>query len=57
MASQTMALVNQHVQSERGNSLYLAVVKATSAPNASLAMQVLHDANLYRRTFGVFTFW
>jgi len=36
MSSQTMALIKAHMQSEHGNnSLYLAVVKATSAPNAS----------------------
>jgi len=57
MASQTSAVVKAHMQSEHGNnSLYLAVVKATSAPNASVAMQILHDANLYAKTFGVFTF-
>ena len=35
---------------------YLAVVKATTAPNTSVSMQLLHEANLYSKTFGVFTF-
>ena len=57
MATQTSALVKNHIQSEYGaNSLYLAVVKATNAPNVSVALQILHEANLYEKTFGVFTF-
>ena len=57
MASQTCALVNGHIQSEHGaNSLYLAVVKSTIAPNVSVALQILHEANLYEKTVGVFTF-
>ena len=57
MASQTCALVKGHIQSEHGaNSLYLAVVKATTAPNVSVALQILHEENVYKKTFGVFTF-
>jgi hypothetical protein len=57
MASQTEAVVKAHVQSEHGsNSLYLAIVKATQAPNTSNAMRLLNDASLYGKTFGVFTF-
>jgi len=57
MASQTCALVKRHIQSERGaNSLYLAVVKATIAPNLSDALRILHESNLYEKTLGVFTF-
>jgi hypothetical protein len=44
MATQTSALVKNHIQSEYGaNSLYLAVVKATNAPNVSVALQILHE--------------
>jgi hypothetical protein len=57
MASQTCALVKRHIQSERGaNSLYLAVVKATIAPNLSDALGILHKSDLYKKTLGVFTF-
>jgi len=57
MASQTCALVKRHIQSEHGdNSLYLAVVKATIAPNLSDALRILHESNLYTKTLGVFTF-
>ena len=57
MAMQTTALIKEYLQSPQGkNSLFLAVVKATSAPNSSVAMQILHEANLYTKTFGVFTF-
>jgi hypothetical protein len=57
MASQTSALVKRHIQSENGaNSLYLAVVKATIAPNLSDALGILHKSNLYKKTLGVFTF-
>ncbi len=57
MASQTSALVKRHIQSENGaNSLYLAVVKANLAPNQSDALGILREANLYDKTFGVFTF-
>jgi hypothetical protein len=57
MASQTCALVKRHIQSEDGaNSLYLAVVKATIAPNLSDALRILHESNLYKKTLGVFTF-
>jgi hypothetical protein len=57
LASQTLALVKGHIQSEHGaNSLYLAVVKATIAPNISVALQLLHEADVCEKTFGVFTF-
>jgi hypothetical protein len=57
MASQTTSLIKAHLQSKSSShSLYLAVVKATAAPNTSVAMQLLHEANLYSKTFGVFTF-
>ena len=57
MASQTEAVVKTHMQSEHGsNSLYLAIVKATSRPNTSPAMKILHENKLYDKTFGVFTF-
>ena len=57
MATQTAAVVKAHVQSEHGShSLYLAVVKATRAPSTSHAMQILHEADLYPKTFGIFTF-
>ena len=57
MATQTSALVKNHIQSEYGaNSLYLAVVKASNAPNVSVALQILHEANLYEKTFEVLTF-
>ena len=57
MASQTEAVVKAHMQSEHGsNSLYLAIVKATSAPNTSNAIKILNEAQLYGKTFGVFTF-
>ena len=57
MASQTEAVVKAHMQSEHGsNSLYLAIVKATSAPNTSNAIKLLNEAQLYGKTFGVFTF-
>ena len=57
MASQTTSLIKAHMQSQEGShSLYLAVVKATTAPNTSVSMQLLHEANLYSKTFGVFTF-
>ena len=36
--------------------MYLAIVKATSAPNTSNAMKILNEAKLYGKTFGVFTF-
>ena len=36
--------------------MYLAIVKATSAPNTSHAMKILNDAKLYGKTFGAFTF-
>ena len=57
MARQTEELVKEHIQSKHGiNSLYLAIVKATSAPNTSNAMKLLNEAKLYGKTFGVFTF-
>jgi hypothetical protein len=57
MASQTEAVVKTHMQSEHGsNSVYLAIVKATSAPNTSKAMGILDENNLYDKTLGVFTF-
>jgi hypothetical protein len=57
IASQTEAVVKAHMQSKQGsNSLYLAIVKATSAPNTSNAMKILNEAKLYGKTFGVFTF-
>lgn len=57
MASQTEAVVKTHMQSEHGsNSLYLAIVKATSRPNTSPAMKILHENKLYHKTFVVFTF-
>jgi hypothetical protein len=57
MANQTKALVNNHIRSDlESNSLYLAIVKGTSAPNTSNAMAILHDNGLYKKTFGVFTF-
>jgi hypothetical protein len=57
MASQTCALVKRHIQSEHGaNLLYLAVVKATIAPNLSDALRILHESNVYKKTLGVFTF-
>ena len=57
MASQTEAVVKAHMQSKHGsNSLYLAIVKATQAPNTSTAMRILNEAQLYGKTFGVFTF-
>ena len=31
-------------------------MKATIAPNVSVALQILHAANLYEKTFGVLTF-
>jgi hypothetical protein len=57
MASQTCALIKAHMQSKHGGiSLYLAVVKATERPNGSEALRILSEANLYNKTFGVFTF-
>ena len=57
MANQTKTLVKDHIKSDFGsNSLYLAIVKGTSAPNTSIAMEILHEAGLYNKTFGVFTF-
>ena len=57
MAAQTASVIQNHIRSEHGsNSLYLAVVKATGAPNTSSAMQILHEANLFSKTLGVFTF-
>ena len=57
MANQTKALVKDHIKRDFGsNSLYLAIVKGTSAPNTSNAMEILHEAGLYNKTFGVFTF-
>jgi hypothetical protein len=56
MASQTTELMKSYMSENGNNSIYLAVVKATSAPNTSVAMQILHEANLYPKTLGVFTF-
>jgi hypothetical protein len=58
IASQTEAVVKAHMQSMQGsNSLYLAIVKATSDPNTSSnAMKILNEAKLYGKTSGVFTF-
>jgi hypothetical protein len=57
MASQTEAVVKAHLQSTHGsNSLYLAIVKATSAPNTSNAIRTLNEAQLFSKTLGVFTF-
>ena len=57
MHAQTTSLIKSHLQSEHGsNSMYLAIIKATSPPNASIALRILHEANVYAKTFGVFTF-
>lgn len=57
MASQTEPVVKAHMQSEKdSNSVYLAIVKATSAPNTSDTMKILNEANLYEKTLEVFTF-
>ena len=57
MYTQTTSLVNSHLQSVHGrNSMYLAIIKATSPPNASIALRILHEADAYPKTFGVFTF-
>jgi len=57
MHAQTTSLIKSHLQSVHGgNSIYLAIIKATSPPNASIALRILHEADAYAKTFGVFTF-
>jgi hypothetical protein len=53
IASQTETVVKSHMQSKHGSkSLYLAIVKATSAPNTSNSIKILNEAKLYGKTFG-----
>ena len=56
MHKQTTELVKSHLNQYSSNSLYLAIVKSTVSPNLSNALKLLQDANVFSKTFGVFTF-
>jgi sugar lactone lactonase YvrE len=51
----TRRLVEDHLQKHGQYSLYLATVVATSAPNQSIAMEIVNKNKLEGNTIGVFT--
>jgi len=55
MPQQTRALVEEHIRANHQHSLFLCVVQATMAPNASTGMQMLQQLGLLDRTIGVIT--
>ena len=55
MRAMTADLVESYVRENNANSLYLVAVPATSAPNQSLAFEVVQKMGLHDRSIGVFT--
>ena len=55
MRALTADLVESYVRENNANSLYLIAVPATSAPNQSLAFEVVQKMGLHDRSIGVFT--
>ena len=51
----TSDLVETYVRENNSHSLYLVAVPATSAPNQSLAFEVVQKMGLHDRSIGVFT--
>lgn len=55
MRALTADLVESYVRENNSHSLYLVAVPATSAPNQSLAFEVVQKMGLHDRSIGVFT--
>lgn len=55
MPQQTRELVEEHILQSKAHSLFLCVVPATMAPNASTGMQLLQQLGVLDRTIGVIT--
>ena len=55
MRALTADLVESYVRENNAHSLYLVAVPATSAPNQSLAFEVVQKMGLHDRSIGVFT--
>ena len=55
MPQQTKDLVNTHIDKHKAHSMFLCAVDATTAPNASTALQLLRDKGVLDKTIGVIT--
>lgn len=55
MPQQTKDLVNTHIEQHKAHSMFLCAVDATTAPNASTALQLLREKGVLDKTIGVIT--
>ncbi len=55
MPQLTKDLVNTHIERHKAHSMFLCAVDATTAPNASTALQLLRDKGVLDKTIGVIT--
>jgi hypothetical protein len=55
LKNRTRKLVEQHISKHGQHSLFLATVRATVAPNTSVALDIVQSKKLQSRTVGVFS--